>query len=152
MKKTISLLPLACLIIFASCGSSKQDPAELLAPFRWTLTSLDTGTGSLLPQADRFYWLYFRSDNTYKTRIDCNVCDGAYEADEDGNIAFGEAACTEMACPAGAVVDSLFTVALLQATTWDITGIELTIGYLTDDSLTGIITLQAETDSATVAE
>lgn len=92
----------------------------------WKLTTLEK-TGEALvqvPTPERFV-ASFGSDGRVSLVADCNRCSASYEATA-GALAVGPIACTRAAC-ATAPLDTDFAGLVAGATTWEVSGSQLTL-------------------------
>jgi heat shock protein HslJ len=111
-RRLISLLLAIVSTATASCSgnvssplapSSATDSSSALTAGQlsgtWTLTSLQTSTGTVAPvPANAPYTLTF-GDDRVSARADCNVCGGAFRT-SGASVSIGPAlACTRAACP-----------------------------------------------------
>jgi heat shock protein HslJ len=122
------LIILLAASLMAACDSSTSpvDLSEVEGVWELEAFLLDDGSVQDVPDAQDFA-LGFEAGGSVHAQVDCNVCNGSYEA-EGNSIKLGLLACTLVACRPGSL-DHQFQTALGSASSFVRSGSELSIRY-----------------------
>ena len=136
-RKAVSMFWLAAgILILAACaaqpgGNQTTPEAERLANTNWSLVSYGPPESPIEVLPGTSVTLEFDAEGRAGGSGGCNSYGGDYEV-ENGSISFGEIVSTLMACtdPGVGEQESQFLGALQTASTYEVSGDQLTITYV----------------------
>ncbi|MFL5689631.1 MAG: META domain-containing protein [Chloroflexota bacterium] len=124
----IAMTLVATLSSVVACTAASGSP---LTGMTWQLTAVTEKVPAfqgVIPAADQpRYTIAFNTDGTYTGQADCNAMSGKYTTSGSNTIAIEAGAMTLMACADPESFGSIYAHALTTATTWAVSGNELTL-------------------------